>query len=642
MASYICNTKLPTRMKHYLFLLIFYFLPSLLCNVCYSQIGKNDPGNTEAGIYKNNISRYRAEKNNEALVNALFQYGMYYQHRSDLVNAKLEFSEAYQLSQVHLLPAWQSNISIKLGLLFFKQGNGDSCLFYFFKALSIGEQLKNDSLISMACQGLGSYYKVKRKFGQSYHYLDKGIERAKRAHNELLLIKAIGNKAMAYSWEQRPDEAIALHQSILPAAEKINDRTIRGYIHMNLAACYAMKQDRVNTIRNIKLLERDVTLSNDQSFASESLMVSGFLYREIHLPVLAEQRLKAALPLAKQLHLLSVLQRCYDTLSLLKNEAGDYRNALQYMRLAQVYRDSISSEKIQMAAQELEVKFNTAQKEKEISIQELQITRKNLELQKARQYTLYSIGATLAALLVAALVFANFRYKRQVHKRKLDTIQKEKELQLIQALMHGEEKERSRIAKDLHDGVAGLLAAVKMHFSSVDAKAVNIYQDDSFRRGMELLDIASGEIRKTSHNLMPEVLIMHGLDEALDRYCRSISNNSITIQYDSLGKIDRFIESFELTVYRIVQELLNNILKHSQAKKAIVQVCQQADLLTITLEDNGVGFNVNSLEKDGMGLKSLRSRVESINGKMEIESAPGKGVSAYLEFEIAELKIRTI
>jgi signal transduction histidine kinase len=243
---------------------------------------------------------------------------------------------------------------------------------------------------------------------------------------------------------------------------------------------------------------------------------------------------------------------------------------------------------------------------------------------------------------VAALVFANFRYKRQVHKRKLDTIQKEKELQLIQALMHGEEKERSRIAKDLHDGVAGLLAAVKMHFSSVDAKAVNIYQDDSFRRGMELLDIASGEIRKTSHNLMPEVLIMHGLDEALDRYCRSISNNSITIQYDSLGKIDRFIESFELTVYRIVQELLNNILKHSQAKKAIVQVCQQADLLTITLEDNGVGFNVNSLEKDGMGLKSLRSRVESINGKMEIESAPGKGVSAYLEFEIAELKIRTI
>jgi signal transduction histidine kinase len=629
-------------MNRYLFFFISFVLPAFVNNFCCGQAIKNDSANVEESVLKHNIAKYRENGNKEALVGSLYIFGIYHQNNSDLLNARLNFREALQLSQTYSLPAWQSNVSLKLGLLFFKQGNGDSSLYYFFKALSIAEQIKNDSLVSMACQGLGSFYKVKRKFEESHRYLDKGIEYAKRAHNDILLIKAIGNKAMAYSWEQKPNEAIALHQSILPAAEKINDHTITGYIHMNLAACYAMKQDYFNAERNIRLLEKDVSRSNDLSFACEYFMISGFLYREIKQPVLAEKSIKAALPLAKQLNLYSILQRCYDTLSLLKKEGGDYKEALEYMRKAQVYRDSTNSEKMQLAAQELEVKFHIAQKEKELSLRELQIAKKNLQLQQARQYNFYSIGATIVALLVAGLIFANFRHKKQVHLRKLNAIQKEKELQLIQALMHGEEKERSRIAKDLHDGVAGLLAAVKMHFSSVDAKAVNIFQDDSFRRGMQLLDIASGEIRKTSHNLMPEVLIMHGLDEALERYCRTISNNSLSIQYDSLGKIDRFIESFELTVYRIVQELLNNILKHSQAKKAIVQVCQQADLLTITLEDNGVGFNVNSLEKDGMGLKSLRSRIESINGKMEIDSAPGKGVSAYLEFEIAELKIRTI
>jgi signal transduction histidine kinase len=155
---------------------------------------------------------------------------------------------------------------------------------------------------------------------------------------------------------------------------------------------------------------------------------------------------------------------------------------------------------------------------------------------------------------------------------------------------------------------------------------------------MKLLNEATLEIRKTSHNLMPEVLLQYGLDEALRRFCANVNNSrGLHIQYDSWGGIDRFADSFEISVYRIVQELINNVLKHSMATQAIVQLTQQGNVLTISIEDNGVGF-ADEASREGMGLRSLKSRISAMNGKLEVASSEQSGVSAYLEFDVTELK----
>lgn len=121
-------------------------------------------------------------------------------------------------------------------------------------------------------------------------------------------------------------------------------------------------------------------------------------------------------------------------------------------------------------------------------------------------------------------------------------------------------------------------------------------------------------------------------------YCNSINNSKrLQIQYDSWGEIDRFVDGFELSIYRIVQELINNIIKHSKATQAVVQLSQQNGLLSISIEDNGIGF-ANDTNKEGMGLHSLQSRIKVMNGKLEVGSSEKTGVSAYLEFEIRELK----
>jgi signal transduction histidine kinase len=333
------------------------------------------------------------------------------------------------------------------------------------------------------------------------------------------------------------------------------------------------------------------------------------------------------------------LDDIYKGLSEAYSRLGNDTKALNFYKDYIVYRDSVTNDKNKKNVTELELKYQTARQEKIISEKQLQLTQRNLQLQKSKQYFLYSIGGAIVAFLIAGLIYNNLRNKKKAHARQLYTIQQEKEIQLLQAIMQGEEKERSRIAKDLHDGVAGMLAAVKMHFTSMALRIGGVLQTEGYHQGIKLLDEATFEIRKTSHNLMPEVLLQHGLDKALQRYCSSISNtHSLVVQYDSWGEIGRYKDSFELSVYRVVQELLNNIVKHSKAKQALVQVSQENSVLSITVEDNGIGFSNDNSDMSGMGLKSLKARVNAINGKIELNAEPGSGVSAYLEFETVGLK----
>ncbi|GEO07178.1 two-component sensor histidine kinase [Adhaeribacter aerolatus] len=353
--------------------------------------------------------------------------------------------------------------------------------------------------------------------------------------------------------------------------------------------------------------------------------------------------LNKALAIGQEKGVTIQLDDIYKGLSEAYSGLNQHQQALNFYKKYTVYRDSTTNERDNKNIAELEIKYQTAQKEKALTQKKLQLAQKDLQLQNIRQYKLISIAAALIAFLTASLIYLNFRHKRKLHARQLQTVQQEKEIQVLQALMQGEEKERSRIAKDLHDGVAGMLVAAKMHVSSLGVQHAELATSKSYRQTQTLLDEASYEVRKTAHNLMPEMLMRFGLDEALRRYCHNISNeNTLVVQYDSWGDIKRHKNSFELSVYRIVQELLNNIIKHSQASHAIVQLSCRNNILSATIEDNGIGFDKHAAKTDGLELRSLQSRVQAINGKLEVETEAGSGVSAYLEFQTSGLEMVSV
>ncbi|HET7899092.1 MAG TPA: histidine kinase, partial [Flavisolibacter sp.] len=259
---------------------------------------------------------------------------------------------------------------------------------------------------------------------------------------------------------------------------------------------------------------------------------------------------------------------------------GHYKTAYDQLNQKLVFNDSILKVENNRIMADMEFRYQTAQKENALSQSQLQLAHKDLQLQKNRQYMYYTLAALIVALLIAILFYIRYHHRRRLHQKEIQSLQQQKEIQLLQALMQGEEKERSRIAKDLHDGVAGMLAAVKMHLSTDENE---VRESKSYGKAMQLLNEATAEVRKTSHNLMPEVLLQHGLDKALRRYCNNVSSASLQVHYYFVGEEQRYVDSFELSVYRIVQELLNNIFKHSKATEASVQLSVQDSLLSISI-----------------------------------------------------------
>lgn len=212
------------------------------------------------------------------------------------------------------------------------------------------------------------------------------------------------------------------------------------------------------------------------------------------------------------------------------------------------------------------------------------------------------------------------------------------DLQKALLIMNAEEKERSRIARDLHDGVCGTLAAVKMHLSAVQAQHT-FGESADFKQALHLLDAVSNEVRKTAHSLMPEVLQKYGLDEALHHYCQNLAPCcSANINYYRAGDPLRFDAGFELATYRITQELMHNAIRHAQASQVLVQLDLQEDLV-LTIEDDGIGFREEQL-RPGSGLDNLRQHVNSLGGAICWESQESEGTAVTITFPRTRLPFK--
>lgn len=314
-----------------------------------------------------------------------------------------------------------------------------------------------------------------------------------------------------------------------------------------------------------------------------------------------------------------------------------------------VYRRKIDSldalsdkDLITVTTKELEAKFETRKKN-----DQLQLQAANLRQQ---QLLNYSLGGAIVALCVIGLVsFQGYRNKQRImeqekilQQQKIAQLEKDRQLAATQAILQGQDEERSRLAKDLHDSLGGMLSGVKFSFSHMKENMVMTAENQqAFSRNMDMLDGIVHELRRVAHNMMPESLIKFGLDDALRDMCNYVQQSgALKVSYQSLGLKGLSVDkNVAIHIYRIVQELLNNVMKHAKATETIVQVGFNNGHFSITVEDNGHGFNTVFLKTPesmkGMGWANIRNRVHALRGNMDVQSSPQKGTSVFIEFNIA-------
>lgn len=560
--------------------------------------------------------------------------GIVYSDKSEYDKALKRYRMAMQLYRSIHYSRGVGACYTNIGNLYRFRGVLDSALVNYQSALKIFQHYRHSDALSQAYGNVGGMFQEMRQFKKALDYHTQSIAAAIESHDSSILSRALINQGTVLNDLKQPEESAAAHQSALIIADAIGDTYSLVLANINLADHYKQQKDYNKAIAYGESALKYVLQLETPFDVADVKRALGDVYAAAEMYSKAQALYLDAITVAKDINATGILAATYRSMHRASASTGDYERAYHFQQLAQRYDSTRLNEKQLSIINELEVKFQSLQKDESIA-------RQKLELEKSKQYVLYSIGAAVILSLSILLFYLYYNNKRREHRRLLNETARENEFKVLQALMQGEEKERVRIASGLHDEVGGILAAAKMHLSAL-GPLHDVAASPPYHNATKLLDEASSSVRKTAHNLMPELLLTHGLDFALRRYCDNISNDrGLAIQYDSWGEIERFSSNIELSVYRIVQELLNNMIKHSQATEGLVQLSVQEGMLSITVEDNGIGFTPTDAHA-GMGIASLRTRVQALNGKMDVTTASGAGVSVFLEFPIASNRVAAV
>ena len=321
---------------------------------------------------------------------------------------------------------------------------------------------------------------------------------------------------------------------------------------------------------------------------------------------------------------------------------GNTALAYQWQKRYSLLSDSIHTNSLKSEITALEMKFRNAEHQQKIAALEAASRQAALSGRNTR-LTVWLLAAA-SVLLLAAIVFTVFysRNNRKLaeqkeinYRQQLKEMEQQQQLATSHAMIEGEERERSRVARDLHDGLGGMLAGVKIKLSGM-AAGVNGHTPHASLDGViSQLDSSVRELRRIARNMMPENLLKFGLETALRDLSESMSTADTDIHFQAFGIEKNIPVSTQVTIYRIVQEALSNAIRHAAASEVVLQCSQNGDAFFVTVEDNGKGFDT-AAQYAGAGLSNIRNRVNYLQGKLDITSSPGDGTTINIELTIGD------
>ncbi|MBS1659895.1 MAG: sensor histidine kinase [Bacteroidetes bacterium] len=376
-------------------------------------------------------------------------------------------------------------------------------------------------------------------------------------------------------------------------------------------------------------LDKGVMLARqyNRSYDESSLLFEKYeIYRKEKKYVEARAILSEVAAFNQRLPLVHNKQLILHELAQTEAALGHMDSAYKWLDQYAQLSDSLSKTGTALQIADLEAKYRSSEKERELL---------ELSNQSKIQRLLLSGGLLL---LAAGLLFFLYRSRQRKlqSEQAVRSLQQQQQIEVAGALLNGEERERQRLARELHDGLGGMLAGIKINLSEIASGEG--HDSPAMQKIIRQLDSSVKDLRHIAHNLMPESLVRSGLEVALKDLCETLGNGStkVELQMMNIGDIPK---QTQLIIYRIVQELLANVLKHARASEVFVQCSQSENVFYITVEDDGIGIKPSnssnpSNPSNGIGLENIRHRVEFLKGKLEIDTTPGSGTIVNIEVHV--------
>lgn len=559
-----------------------------------------------------------------------------YIRKNDFDSVIFTYNKAISYCKLPVERAW---FLTAMGDQYMRHSDLTKCSEKYFAAL---DELKNNTINDRRSitaylgiyAGLAQVYLYLGEDKNEYFYFNAAETLARKTREYYHLQVILSNKAGYFIQHKDLDSAGILYREAATIIKDHNFRDSESDIDLAMGWYHIYNKEFEKALRYFKDAVGShalpFNLRPDRVKMMSDYGISDALHR-LGRNKEAEAILLPAIGNANKQNMRESILTAYQILNNIYRATGRYKKAVECMDTMMVINDSLTGTEKTATIARMEAKYQLTEKDRQLSVSKLLIAQQKTKISQRNLWVVVISAILIVTLLIASGILLNVRNKQRA-------LAHENKIRILKATINGGDDERSRIARELHDGIGGMLSAAMMRFSSLHHESPEVTNTRAYNDGMDILKEMGNEIRKTAHNLMPEVLMKQSLPEAMQAVCNNVQErDNMQVKFQSYGSSENLSQSCKLNLYRIVQELVRNAVMHSGAQVISVQYLQTGNKLIVSVEDNGCGFKINEV-KGGLGLHNINTRAQSLDSQLIIESEPGKGTTVIVEIELPEVE----
>lgn len=583
------------------------------------SVAYSDNDTIKAHIYVEKAFDIFTKYNNEhGIARTIFVKGVMMGNMSKSDSALYFYEKVLPMAEKLGDQVFVASILTNTGLMYNNEDDFPKAAEYYNKAITLCESTGNKNGMANATRKLANLYLHEDDFKKAIELFKKGYDLYLDLKDSASMAESLGSIGFASRYAGMPDTAIAYFNRAVTLFVKVRYVTFLPIAYTEIGRTYLEEKKYTDAIINFKKaleLYKGIQYLSHQDALN---IFTGRAYTELKQFDDAKKYLDTGLYIARETIDLEMEKEAIEAFYKFYLKQNDNTNALKYLQQYKELSDNLDKKQQLARITEMNTKYETEKKEKQIQQQQFEIGKRN-----------YYIAGISTVLILASLLAVSF-YRRHGLKQKAKLqaeILRQREM-ASKAIIEAEENERKRISRDLHDGVGQMMSAARMNLSAIE-EAISFPSEEhrqNFYKVISLIDEGCNEVRAVSHNMMPNALLKAGLSSAVREFIDKIDSHIIKVALHAEGLNERIDSNIETVLYRVIQECVNNVIKHAHATTLDISLIKDADGISATIEDNGDGFDTGKINGfEGIGLKNIQSRINYLKGTVEWDSSVGKG-----------------
>lgn len=511
----------------------------------------------------------------------------------------------------------------KMGIIAQKQGRLKDALQNQIDALKIYQNLKLDKYIGYTLNNIAIIHQNLGNYKKALEYHQRALEYRIRLKDQEGEATSYGNMANLYARMYDTIQAIRHYEKAIALSRELKKNELICANLSNMGNIYMARKEYGKALDLFNESLRIKEKLGDSKGISSTLSRIGTVYTDTHRYYEAAAVLNRSLKLAQSLDVVEEELSALLELSRLKALMQQTDSSFTLMRQYIALKDSVYDTRLKQQIMDVQTQYETDKLEQDLALvkKDKEFTEIKLRQRKTEIWLLIFVIISFTG----AGIFLFYRHQQQ--QKAAANVERIREQEArINAVFQAQEEERRRIAKELHDGIGQTIGAIKMNYQTLADKSAGSECAPDFDRIGKMLDDAGKEVRSISHQMLPKELEQFGLIPAVEGMLNlNLVNSPLTYQFEHSGFSERIDTNIELAIFRVLQELVSNVIKHAQASQLTVQLVKVKSHVVLNVTDNGIGFPAESQERNGIGLLNIASRIEAVKGHLHFESATGKG-----------------